>query len=87
VSNDKKLPNLMVLRPVRVKGLHYAARDVVAKADFATSGDDRTGDWLDLCAMEPPVLVQTNEAPSRAGAAQKRGRKPAAAPLPPAPAA
>lgn len=80
ITNDKKKPNLKVLKPIRVKGKHYAEGSVVAKTDFATLGDERTGDWLDLCAMEPPVLVQTDE-PLDA-AVKKRGKS-AAVPLPP----
>lgn len=83
--NDKKLPNLKVLKPIRLKGTHLAIGAVVAKADFATAGDDRTGDWLDLCAMEPPTLVQTAEgtgdAPGKT-ATEKRGKS-APVPLPP----
>lgn len=83
--NDKKLPNLKVLKPIRLKGVHLAVGTVVAKAEFATAGDDKTGDWLDLCAMEPPTLVQTTEgtgdAPSET-ATKKRG-KTAPVPLPP----
>ena len=83
--NDKKMPNLKVLKPIRLKGVHLAVGTVVAKADFATAGDDKTGDWLDLCAMEPPTLVQTVE-PVGAGtpdtAPKKRG-KTVIVPLPP----
>lgn len=83
--NEKKLPNLKVLKPIRLRGVHLAIGSVVAKTDFATAGDDRTGDWLDLCAMEPPTLVQTAEpvgdAPGET-ATKKRG-KAAPAPLPP----
>lgn len=79
IENDKKLPNLRVLKPIRVYGVPYAKGDVVAKSAFATQGD-----WLDLCAQETPWLEQTADAPSRAAAAPatKRGRSvaPAAAP-------
>ena len=72
--NDKKLPNLKVLKPIRLKGVHLAVGTVVAKADFATAGDDKTGDWLDLCAMEPPTLVQTVEGTDADTAPKKRGK-------------
>jgi hypothetical protein len=85
ITNDKKLPNLKVLRPLRVKGEHYRPGDVVAKSAFAVAGDDRTGDWMDLCAMEPPSLVQTDEPVSRGEKPKKAKRSVApAAPVAPA---
>ena len=83
MTNDKKLPNLKVLKPIRLKGVHLAVGTVVAKADFASAGDDRTGDWLDLCAMEPPTLVQTAESTGAVTAPTKKRGKTATVPLPP----
>jgi len=82
ITNEKKLPNLKVLRPLRVKGEHYRPNDVVAKSAFAVAGDDRTGDWMDLCAMEPPSLAQSDEPVSR-GAKSKKAKRPAAPPAAP----
>lgn len=72
IENDKKKPNLRVLKTMRIRGKHYAVGDIVSKSGF-----DSSGDWMDLCAMDEPWLEQTDEAPSRAGDGEqtKRGRK------------
>lgn len=62
---DNKLPNLKILRPMRIRGVAYGVGDVVAKTDF--SGTDGDGDWMDLAAMSEPWLEQTKEPVARAG--------------------
>jgi len=53
---EKQLPNLRVLRPIRIGGEHVAKGAVVAKSAF-----DNRGDWDDLCKMSPPKLEETDE--------------------------
>lgn len=79
IENDKKLLNLRILRPMRIKGVHHDVDDVVAKTDFAN-----TGDWMDLAALDEPWLEQTSDKASRArdAAKSKRGKSSASVALP-----
>jgi hypothetical protein len=77
IENDKKLANLRILRPMRIKGVHYDVNDVATKADFAS-----TGDWMDLAALDDPWLEQTNDKAFRARDAAKGKRGKSAAELP-----
>jgi len=79
IENDKKLVNLWVLRPMRIKGVHHDVGDVVTKADFAN-----TGDWMDLAALDEPWLEQTGDKTFRArdAAKGKRGKSGANIELP-----
>jgi 2-hydroxychromene-2-carboxylate isomerase len=55
VVAEKELPNLRVLVPIRVGGIHRAEGSVIPKTDFANKGD-----WHDLTVMEPARLAETD---------------------------
>lgn len=67
LENDKKKPNLKVLREFRVNGKACEKGSVIAKSEFQNSGD-----WLNLCAMTPARAEQTDE---KVGPAPKDDKK------------
>lgn len=72
IENDKSLKNLRVLREFRLKGVAQPVGSVIAKSDF-----DNAGDYMNLCAMNPPRAEQTD---AKVGPAPKSGGKNAALP-------
>lgn len=56
IEKDDSLPNLTVLRDIRVKGVARVKGTVISKKEF-----DNAGDWLNLCAMKPARLEQTDD--------------------------
>lgn len=65
LENDKTLKNIRVLKNIRLRGKHVAAGTVLAKSDFANSGE-----FMNLCAMTPARAEQTND---KVGPAPKKG--------------
>jgi hypothetical protein len=63
---EKQLPNLRVLRSIRIRGKHVGKGTVIAKSAF-----DNRGDWDDLCKMSPPKLEETDDKISTSGKATK----------------
>lgn len=56
IEKDDKKPNLLVLRDFRLNGAAVHEGSVISKKEF-----DNSGDWLNLCAMKPPRVEQTDE--------------------------
>lgn len=53
---EKQLPNLRVLRSIRIGGKHVEKGSVISKSAF-----DNRGDWDDLCKMSPAKLEETDD--------------------------
>ena len=70
IENDKKLPNIKALRQFLLNGKAVVKGEVIAKGNFANSGD-----YMNLCAMTPPRAEQTD---AKAGKPAKADKLPGA---------
>ena len=51
-----EMKNIRILRDIRHKGAAVVKDTVLPKSDFKSQGD-----WRNLCGMEPPKAIETNE--------------------------